>query len=133
MTALQPGLSATMTQMVSDSMLASYVGSGLVDVFATPELALLLEKAAVAALKDHLPPGKTSVGAVLNFQHLAPTPVGMTVTATATLTSIDGRKLTFAISARDEVEPIAKGTHTRFIVDAAKFRQKAEEKKKEGA
>ena len=125
----KPGLSATLTQTVTDAMTARYVGSGSVGVFATPQLALLLEKAAVAALQGHLPPEQTSVGTALHIEHLAPTPPGMTVTATATLTAVEGRKLIFRLEARDEVEPIARGTHTRFLVNQKTFAQKAKAKR----
>jgi len=125
---LKPGLSATLTQTVTDAMTARRVGSGAVAVFATPELALLLEKAAVAALQGHLPPEQTSVGTALRIEHLAPTPPGMAVTATATLTAVEGRKLTFQLEARDEVETIARGTHTRFLVNQKAFAQKAKAK-----
>ncbi|HHJ07500.1 MAG TPA: thioesterase [Anaerolineae bacterium] len=128
MTNLQPGLSATLSQTVTQTMTASHVGSGAVAVLATPEVALLFEKAAVAVLREHLPEGQTSVGTKLSFSHLAPTPVGMTVSVTAALIDVDGRKLTFDLLASDEVEPIARGTHTRFLVDKARFMRKAQEK-----
>ncbi len=126
--ALNVGLSATVSEKVTSEKTASAVGSGLVPVFSTPELARLIEQAAVAALNGALESGKTTVGTNLNFDHLAPTPVGMTVSATATLKSIDGRQLVFEISARDDVEPVAKGTHTRFVVNSEKFVAKAEQK-----
>jgi predicted thioesterase len=130
MTTLQPGVSATLSQTVTQTMTASHVGSGSVAVLATPEIALLFEKAAVAALRDYLPKGQTSVGTKLSFSHLAPTPVGMTVNATATLIDVDGRKLTFELLASDEIEPIASGTHTRFLVDETNFTRKAQEKRR---
>ncbi len=126
---LQPGLSATVSQLVSNEMTANTVGSGSVAVFATPELVRLIEQAAVAALDGALEAGQTSVGVQLNISHLAPTPVGMHVFATATLTQIDGRRLMFAISARDEAGLISEGTHSRYVVDAARFLQKAKAKK----
>ncbi len=125
---LIPGLSATLSKKVTPETTASAVGSGLVPVFSTPELARLIEQAAVAALDGALADGQTTVGTNLNFDHLAPTPVGMTVFATATLHAIDGRKLVFEVSARDDVEPVAKGTHTRFVVNSEKFVAKAEKK-----
>jgi len=125
---LKIGLSATVSKKVTPETTASAVGSGLVPVFSTPELARLIEQAAVAALDEALNTGDTSVGTNLNFDHLAPTPVGMTVFATATLSAIDGRKLIFDVSARDDVETVAKGTHTRFIVNGEKFVAKAQQK-----
>ena len=125
---LKIGLSATVSKKVTPETTASAVGSGLVPVFSTPELARLIEQAAVAALDEALNAGDTSVGTNLNFDHLAPTPVGMTVFATATLSAIDGRKLVFDVSARDDVETVAKGTHTRFVVNGEKFVAKAQQK-----
>ncbi len=125
---LKLGLSATVSEKVTPEMTASAVGSGLVPVFSTPELARLIEQAAVAALDGALDDGQTTVGTNLNFDHLAATPVGMTVSATATLQAIDGRKLVFEIAAQDDIEPVAKGTHTRFMVNSAKFVAKAEKK-----
>ncbi len=125
---LKLGLSATVSEKVTPETTAGAVGSGLVPVFSTPELARLIEQAAVAALDGALNADETTVGTNLNFDHLAPTPVGMTVSATVTLTAIEGRRLVFEISARDDIEPVAKGTHTRFVVNSAKFIAKAEKK-----
>ncbi len=125
---LQPGLTATISEVVTPETTASAVGSGLVPVFSTPELARLIEQTAVAALEGALDAGQTSVGTNLNFDHLAATPIGMTVTATATLKEVSGRQLVFEISAHDDVETVAKGTHTRFIVNSERFMQKAKQK-----
>lgn len=125
---LQTGLTATISEVVTPETTASAVGSGLVPVFSTPELARLIEQTAVAALEGALEAGQTSVGTNLNFDHLAATPIGMTVSATATLKEVSGRQLVFEISARDDVETVAKGTHTRFIVNSERFMQKAKQK-----
>ena len=122
------GLTAALQQIVKGDMLAASVGSGSVAVFATPELILLLEKTAVAALDGHLDEGTTTVGSALDVTHLAATPEGMAVTATATVVRVEGRKLTFEVSARDEQESIATGTHTRFIVGAQSFQNRANAK-----
>ena len=122
------GLSATVSQMVTDSMLANSVGSGSVSVFATPELILLLEKTAVAALEGKLDAGQTTVGSGLDVTHLAATPSGMNVSGFARVTGVDGRKLTFEVSATDDSDKIAEGTHTRFIVEAEKFQNRANSK-----
>jgi predicted thioesterase len=123
------GLSAELRQTVTSAMLAANVGSGSVDVFATPELILLIEKTAVAALAGKLEDGSTTVGSALDVTHLAATPESMEVTATAKVVEAEGRKLTFEVSARDEQELIAEGTHTRFVVDAEKFFSRAKSKK----
>ncbi|HIG40995.1 MAG: thioesterase family protein [bacterium] len=122
------GLSATINQTVTDSMLANSVGSGSVSVFATPELILLLEKTAVAALDGKLDSGQTTVGSALDVTHLAATPAGMNVSGFARVTEVDGRKLTFEVSAKDDSDEIAEGTHTRFIVEAEKFQKRANSK-----
>jgi len=123
-----PGLSATVQHQVDESSTASHKFSGSVDVLATPELVRLMEQAAVTALVDRLPPGVTTVGAVINVQHLAPTPVGLGVEVTATLTGVEGRHLTFDIVARDDVEEIGRATHERVVVDEAKFMAGANQK-----
>ncbi|MDK1023926.1 MAG: thioesterase [Gammaproteobacteria bacterium] len=123
-----PGLSATIDQVISKTMLANHVGSGSAPVFATPELALLIEKAAVAAIENNLEEGMTSVGTRLDISHLAATPVGMEVSATAKLTAVEGRKLTFEVSASDAVEDISKGVHIRYLVDEKQFVDRAQRK-----
>ncbi len=110
-------------------MLAARVGSGSVNVFATPELILLIEKTAVAALDGKLESGTTTVGSGLDVTHLAATPEGMEVRSTARVVEVEGRKVTFQVSVQDARETIAEGTHTRFIVDAARFQDRAESKK----
>lgn len=125
---LTPGLTGTASVTVTDDLTANAFASGTVAVYATPAMIALLEAAAVDALRGHLPEGHTSVGTHLDVRHLAATPVGMTVTATATLKEVDGRRLVFDVSASDEVEQIGSGTHERFIVDRAGFEQKVREK-----
>jgi predicted thioesterase len=120
------GLSATITQTVTEAMLAKNIGSGTVLVFSTPSLILLLEKTAVAALEGKLEAGKTTVGSGLDVTHLAATPVAMKVTGTAEVIAVEGRKIVFKVAAEDEQESIAEGRHTRFIVDEAKFQDRAD-------
>jgi predicted thioesterase len=88
----------------------------------------LIEEAALAAVEHLLPAGKQSLGTHLDVSHIAATPTGMKVTATAELTEIDGRKLTFAVSARDERDLIGEGTHQRVVVTADTFSAKVQEK-----
>lgn len=123
-----PGLSGHANTTVDQTNTAASLGSGLVPVFGTPALIALLELAAVHAVAESLPPGSTSVGTHLDVRHLAATPVGMSVRATATLTHVDGRRLNFAVEAYDETEKIGEGSHTRVIVDAARFVQRTEAK-----
>ncbi len=125
---LAPGLTAAITDTVAEEHTAQAVGSGTVRVLATPELVRLLETAAVAALTNHLAAGQTSVGVALEIRHLAPTPVGMTVTARATLKQVDGRQLIFDVEANDAVERIGEGNHVRVLVDQQKFEARARTK-----
>ncbi len=107
---------------------AKSVGSGSLSVFATPSMIALMEKAAAECVQPLLEGGQTSVGTLMNVSHLSATPVGMKVTAKCTLSEIDGRRLCFDVEASDERGLIGKGTHERFIVNAEKFQQKANNK-----
>lgn len=118
---LTVGLQGTATVMVTADRLAPVVGSGNAPVFASPMLVAVMEAACVDCVEAHLPDGYQSLGTHLDIQHTAPTPLGLTVTATAVLTSVDGRKLKFAVTAHDGIEPIGKGAHTRVIVDTPRF------------
>lgn len=118
---LTPGLSSTIQHQVSEASTARQLGSGTVEVLATPELVRLMEVAAVNALADHLPPEFTSVGVSLNVKHLAPTPIGLTVKVHAALTEIQGRRLKFEVVAHDNVEEIGRGTHERVLVEVDSF------------
>ncbi len=125
---LAPGLSGETAITVTEDLTARALGSGLVEVYSTPSLIALLEAAAVAALDGRLAEGQTSVGTHLDVRHLAATPVGMKVRAQATLRAVDGRRLVFDVAAWDDAEQIASGTHERFVVDSARFIQRAEAK-----
>jgi len=129
MSTFEPGLTGRVAWQVTPEMTASRIGSGLVAVFSTPMLVGLMETAAVSALEGRLDAGITSVGTRIDVQHLAATPVGATVRASATLTRVDGRRLTFAIEAWDDVELIGRATHERVLVDQARFEAKAAQKR----
>jgi fluoroacetyl-CoA thioesterase len=118
---LQPGLTGKATVVVTPDRLATVVGSGNAPVYASPMLIAALEATAVDCVEHLLPGGHQSLGTHLDVTHSAPTPLGLTVTATATLTAIAGRKLTFAVTAHDGVETIGGGTHTRVVVDTPRF------------
>ncbi len=120
---LEIGLQGEVSRRVEEKDTAAQHGSGLVPVFSTPALVGLLEGAAVQALAGQLAAGQTTVGARIDVQHLAATPVGMTVRAQATLKSVDGRKLVFHVEAWDEVEKIGEAQHIRYIIDEARFMQ----------
>jgi fluoroacetyl-CoA thioesterase len=125
---LEPGLVGEASITVTEDLTAAALGSGSVDAFSTPALIALLEAAAIDAVKDCLTEGQTTVGVSLNVRHLAATPVGMEVTARATLKEIDGRRLAFDVEAWDAVERIGEGTHGRFIVDRARFEERVRSK-----
>ena len=118
---LQPGRVGTATLVVTDQDTAIAIGSGDVPVLATPRVVLLAEQAAVAALAAHLPEGSTTVGHRVQLDHLAPTAIGGTVTAEATLRTIEGRRLTFVVSVRDQHGLVAAGRLTRVVVERSRF------------
>lgn len=130
MNSLKPGIKGEAAVVVDDSDTALAYGSGGVPVFATPAMIGLMEKAALSSVDPLLEDGMTTVGTVLNVQHLAATPVGMRVTATSELTEVAGRRLVFLVEARDDVEVVGRGTHERFIVTQKKFLDRAASKKK---
>lgn len=118
---IETGLTGKLETIVTDADTAAKWGSGLVPVYSTPALVGLLEGASVQALNGHVPEGMTTVGGRIDVRHMAATPVGMRVRATAELVQIDGRKLIFKILAWDEVEQIGEATHERFLIDESKF------------
>lgn len=101
----------------------------LPQVFATPMMVTIMENAALNAVRDYLDPGESVVGTVVNVRHLAATPVGHRVTAEAEVTKVDGRRIEFKVSARDEMEAIGEGTHERMVVDMARLDKKLAAKK----
>lgn len=119
--ALKLGIKGSKSLAVTTDQTAPVVGSGSVDVFATPMLVAIMEGAACAAIDPHLPATHTSVGLSIDAHHTAPTPVGLTVTATAELIEVSGRKLTFQITAEDGKSDIGSARHTRIVVDRARF------------
>ena len=122
------GLSGTATTQVVTELTARHLGSGTVAVFATPEMVRLMERAAVNALATHLSAGQQSVGVMIAVRHLAATPVGAVVTARAELIAVDGRRLTFNVSAHDGMELIGEGTHERALIDLARFEARVKAK-----
>lgn len=118
---LEPGLQATVEETVTEAMTAERLGSGDVPVLGTPALLAMIEAAAVAAVADHLDDGDTTVGSALELDHVAPTPVGVRVEATAALREVEGRRLRFAFEVTDPAGPVARGSHVRVIVDRRRF------------
>ena len=98
-------------------------------VFATGYLVGLIEWACIEAINPHIDwPRQQTVGVHVDINHTAATPPGFTVTVTGTLTKVEGRKLTFEVKARDDLDQVSTGTHQRFIIDAERFNQSLAEK-----
>ena len=121
MSLLKPGLSGESELVVGPEHTAKSVGSGKVGVLATPVMINLIEAAALQAVEDHLPEGHQTLGTFLQVSHIAATPVGMRVRATAELVKVEGRNLELKVRAFDEVEEIGSGLHHRVVVNVAKF------------
>ena len=126
--AIQPGLRGSVTLTVGQEHTAQHLGSGGVQVFATPQMVLLMERAGVAAVDHLLPEGYRTVGAHLDIGHTAPTPIGFEVTATAELVEVDGRRLVFHVEVHDGIEVVGEGTHQRFIIDVQRFSDRVAQK-----
>lgn len=118
---LHTGLSATSRTTVATEHTAASMGSGDLPVFATPAMVALMENAAMRAVADALPEGSTTVGAALHLTHSKPSGLGAEIAATACLTEVEGRKLTFRVEAHDAAGPIGEGSHIRYVVDRARF------------
>lgn len=118
---LAPGLVGEAETIVTEANMASAVGSGGVDVFSTPMLIALMEAAAFRAVQHYLKTGETTVGTVVNVQHLAATPGGMTVRAVAYLQEVHGKRLVYRVEAFDDKEKVGEGQHERFIVNLERF------------
>jgi len=123
------GLTDELSEVVTDELTASALGSGLVPALATPAMIALMENASVSAIQEYLEAGETSVGIEVNVKHLAATPVGMLVRARAEVLSADKRRVKFRVEAWDDKEKIGEGTHVRAIVDEARFKERIAQKR----
>lgn len=121
---LEKGLSARSITTVTAANTAAEMGSGDLPVFATPAMVALMEHAAMTAVAVALSDGQTTVGAEMNVTHIKPSCLGAEITATAVLTEVEGRKLTFNVGARDVEGMIGEGVHIRYVVDREKFMAK---------
>ncbi|MCL2387110.1 MAG: thioesterase family protein [Defluviitaleaceae bacterium] len=121
---LEIGKTATVSTVVSDINTAKTVGSGSLDVFATPMMIALMEQAACECIANCLESGQTSVGTQINVAHTAASPLGAKINATATIEQIEGRKITFKVTASDNTNEIGSGTHHRAIIDTERFMNK---------
>lgn len=125
---IKPGASGTVELVVGDEHTAPSIGSGKVRVLATPVMINLIEAAALAAVEHLLQPGYQSLGTHLDVHHIAATPVGMKIVATARVIRVEGRTVAFAVEARDEKDLIGHGTHERVVVNVAKFDDRVQRK-----
>lgn len=121
---MEIGLTYTSTLVVSKDHVAAVMGSGDLHVFATPAMVALMENAAMLAVAEHLPEGSTTVGAMMNTSHVKPSPMDESIKATAVLTEVEGRKLTFSVKAEDSKGIIGEAVHVRYIVDRERFMSK---------
>jgi fluoroacetyl-CoA thioesterase len=125
MSPIPVGAKGTYTLSVTPAHLANqFKDAALPPVFATPMMITAMENAALNAVRSYLGPGESAVGTAVNVRHLAATPVGHHVTAEAEVTKVDGRRIEFKVSARDEVEEIGNGTHERMLVDIQRLQQR---------
>ena len=125
---IQTGIKGHEEAVVTEDMLASNVGSGLVKVYSTAMMIALIEKAAVLSVEPYLEQGQGSVGTLVNVSHCSASPLGMKVHAETELVEIDRRRLVFKVAAYDERGLIGEGMHERFIIDNARFQAKADSK-----
>jgi len=129
MPTIPTGAKGTFTLVVAAEHLASrFKDATLPPVLATPVMIMVMENAALNAIKPYLAAGETALGTRVDVRHLAATPVGQRVTGEAEVLKVDGRRIEFAIQATDEAETIGVGTHERVLIDLAKFSQRLKAK-----
>ena len=125
---IQTGLTCKKKITVTPEMTAAAMGSGALEVLATPSMIALMEGTAQEAVQNLLEDGQVTVGTRIDVRHLAATPVGMEVTCTAEVTEVDRRRIVFTVKAKDEKEVIGEGIHERFVIDNEKFFAKCRQK-----
>ncbi|ADY37139.1 thioesterase family protein [Bacteroides gallinaceum] len=121
---MEKGLTYTSKVKVTQANTALALGSGDMEVFATPALVALMENAAMKAVQPELPEGSTTVGAFIETTHVKPSALGEEVSATAVLENVEGRKLAFKVTASDTKGVVGEATHIRYIVDRERFMSK---------
>lgn len=126
--AIKAGTTGIAELIVGEEHTAPRVGSGKIRVLATPVMINLIEAAALKAAEHLLPEGHQSLGTLLNVKHIAATPVGMKIKATATVTKVEGRNIYFDVTAVDEKEEIGGGTHERVVVNVERFDRRVQRK-----
>ncbi len=123
------GAEGTFELVVRSEHLANrFKDAMLPPVLATPVMIMIMENAALNAIKPYLEAGKSALGTRVDIAHLAATPVGRTVTGRARVTQVDGRRIEFTITAADGAEPIGAGTHERMVIDLARFGERLKAK-----
>jgi fluoroacetyl-CoA thioesterase len=123
------GATGIYTQKVTPADLANqFKDTALPPVFATPMMIRAMENAALNAVREFLERGESAVGTAVDIRHLAATPVGHQITATATVTKVEGRRIWFDVSARDETEEIGRGVHERMVVDLKRLGSRLDQK-----
>lgn len=125
---ITPGQTGTSSLRVGPEHTAAKVGSGVIPVLATPVMINVIEAAALACAEALLPEGHQSLGTRLDVSHIAATPVGMTVTAQAVVTKVEGRMIFFKVTCRDEKDLIGEGTHERVVVNVERFAERVRRK-----
>lgn len=125
---LTVGISNEMTREVTRENTAAALGSGMLEVFATPAMIALMEETCMKSVQPQMEEGYGTVGTSLSVHHVSATPVGMNVRCVSKLVEVDGRKLVFDIQAFDDAGLIGQGMHERFIIENEKFFQKAQKK-----
>jgi fluoroacetyl-CoA thioesterase len=122
MSSIPVGAKGSFSLIVTSEHLASrFKDATLPPVLATPVMIMVMENAALNAIKPYLDPGETALGSRVDVRHLAATPVGRRVTGEARVTRVEGRRIEFSVVATDEAEEIGAGTHERIVIDSAKF------------
>jgi len=127
-TGITIGLTGTKKATATEGNSAIAMGSGGIETYATPAMIALMEGSAVVAIDKLLPDGHASVGIEINIKHMAATPLGQVIKATAEVTSIDKRRINFKLEAWDETEKIGEGTHTRVIINIERFKERLNDK-----
>ena len=125
---LEVGLKGHQEMTVTDQFTAKTMGSGVMDVFATPAMLALMEKTEFMSVAEHMNEGCGKVGTRVEIEHVASSPIGMKITCDSELTAIEGRKLVFKVEAYDSKGLIGNGTHERFIIESEKFQEKTNRK-----
>ncbi len=128
METIHPGLKGTAELVVEEAHTAPRIGSGHIRVLGTPVMINLMEAAALDAVDSLLSEGHQSLGIHLDVSHVAATPVGMRVQATAEVVAVEGRTITFKVTAHDEAELIGEGSHKRVVVNVDRFDKRARKK-----